>query len=293
MSNFLDTAGDAVVIQGATGRVGRRHLARMRAYGTTVVGGVSPGHGGSEVDGVPIFDSVATAVERTGATTSVAFLPPDTARDGLIEAADAGISLCVSVTEGVPRQDLLEVLEAARSTGMRLVGPNSPGLLSQGRYLLGFLPVSSVTPGPCAVVSRSGTLSYEVVHALGQHGLGVSTWIGIGGDRVKGTSFTELLPMVRLDARNKVIVLVGEIGGTDEEDFAAALAEAPAPVVALLAGRSAPEGVALGHAGAIVEAGAGGFAGKKACLEKAGVTVVDRPSTVVRAVQEKLERTQP
>ncbi|MET7331193.1 CoA-binding protein [Nonomuraea sp. NPDC005650] len=279
MSLFLD-AGKAVLIQGITGRAAARHAEYMREYGTGVVAGVAPGRGGRTVGGVPVFDTVAGAVEATGARTSVAFLPPGAVGDGLVEAAEAGIELCVSVTEGVPLHDVLDGLEAAGHNGMRVIGPNCPGVLSAGRYLLGFLPAAITVPGPVAVLARSGTLSYEAVHALARHGVGVSLWAGVGGDRVKGSAFADLLPDVLDDPRTEALVLVGEIGGTDEEDVAALLDGRGLPAVALLAGASAPEGIALGHAGAIIEGGVGTVEGKRLRLEEAGIPVVRRPSEI-------------
>jgi succinyl-CoA synthetase alpha subunit len=280
MTSIFATAGDRVLIQGITGRVAGRHVTHMRDYGTTIVAGVAPGRAGRIVDGIPVFDTVAAAVEATGATTSVAFLPVDAAGDAIVEAADSELSLMVCLTEGVPLHDVATGLEAARDAGMRVVGPNCPGMVSAGRYLLGFLPVQGLPEGGCAVLSRSGTLSYEAVHAIRRDGLGVSLWVGVGGDRVKGSSFSDLLPEVLADDRTEALVIVGEIGGTDEEDLAARLADTSLPVVALMAGSSAPEGVSLGHAGAIVEGGRGTYAGKRAALEAAGATVVTRPSDI-------------
>jgi succinyl-CoA synthetase alpha subunit len=279
MSLFQD-AGAAVLIQGITGTAAARHAQYMREYGTGLVAGVAPGREGRTVAGVPVFDTVAAAVEATGARTSVAFLPPGAVGDGLAEAAEAGIGLSVNVTEGVPLHDLLRGLAAAEQAGMRVIGPNCPGLLSAGRYLLGFLPATITFPGPVAVLSRSGTLSYEAVYALRRRGLGVSLWVGVGGDRLKGSTFADLLPHVLGDTRTEALVLIGEIGGTDEEDVAMLLSAGGLPTVALLAGASAPEGIALGHAGAIIEGGAGGIKGKRLRLESAGVQVVDRPSEI-------------
>jgi succinyl-CoA synthetase alpha subunit len=278
--SIFDEAGASVLIQGITGRAASRHAKHMSDYGTNVVAGVAPGRAGRIVDGIPVFDTIAAAREATGATTSVAFLPTGAVGDGLAEAADAGISLTVCLTEGVPLHDVVSGLEAARESGMRVIGPNCPGMVSAGRYLLGFLPVERMPVGGTAVLSRSGTLSYEAVHALGGAGLGVSLWIGVGGDRVKGSCFSDLLPDVLEDERTDSLVLLGEIGGTDEEDLAELLRDTDIPVVALLAGSSAPEGVSLGHAGAIVEGGRGTYKAKRASLEAAGVAVVTRPSDI-------------
>jgi len=281
----LADAGRSVLIQGITGHAARRHTAFMREYGTNIVAGVAPRRGGVDVDGVPVFETVADAVDATGATTTVAFLPARAVADGLVEAAEAGIRTAVSVTEGVSLHDVVRAAEAADGAGMRIIGPNCPGMLSADRFLLGFLPTRSVSPGGCAVLSRSGTLSYEAVYALGQGGLGVSLWVGVGGDRVKGSSFEDLLPEVLADHRTEALVLIGEIGGSDEELVADALRDLDLPTVAMLAGASAPEGVALGHAGAIVEGGRGTYAAKRAALEAVGVVVVDRPSELPAAVR--------
>ncbi|HEY4278424.1 MAG TPA: CoA-binding protein [Conexibacter sp.] len=287
MSSLFADAGASVVIQGITGRAASRHARHMQDYGTNVVAGVAPGRAGRVVDGIPVFDTVVAAREATGATTSVAFLPTGAVGDGVAEAADAGISLLVCLTEGVPLHDVVKGLEVARDNEMRVVGPNCPGMVSAGRYLLGFLPVEKMPVGGTAVLSRSGTLSYEAVHALGRDGLGVSLWIGVGGDRVKGSSFSTLLPDVLADERTDSLVIIGEIGGTDEEDLAVLLDGIELPVVALLAGSSAPEGVSLGHAGAIVEGGRGTYAAKRASLEAAGVTVVTRPSEIASSIKAK------
>lgn len=287
MSGLADAA-ERVLIQGITGRVARRHTAFMGDYGTNVVAGVTPGRGGTRVDGIPVFDTVEDAVAATRATATVAFLPAEAVADGLIEAAEAGISLAVSVTEGVPLHDLSELYGLAERRGMRVIGPNGPGMLSADRFLLGFLPVTIVQPGPCAVISRSGTLSYEAVFALTQEDLGVSLWLGVGGDRVKGSTFAELIPEVFADERTEAVVLIGEIGGTDEQDAAAVLAELGHPAVALLAGAYAPEGISLGHAGAIVDGPGGSYRAKREALEAVGVPVVDQPSELARALRARL-----
>jgi succinyl-CoA synthetase alpha subunit len=262
----------------------------MRQHGTEIAAGVAPGRGGSNVDGIPVFDTVVEAVEATGARTSVAFLPPHAARDGIVEAAEARIQFLVSVTEGIPLHDLLEAFEVADQVGMRILGPNCPGMLSCGEYLLGFLPAGIVAPGSCAVISRSGTLSYEAVHALGGTGLGISLWIGVGGDYVKGMTFADVLPEVRADPRTEVVLIVGEIGGTDEQDAAEVLERMSMPAVALLAGASAPPGTPIGHAGAIVEGATGTYAAKSERFARAGVAVVQRPSQLPAALRGALAR---
>lgn len=289
MSALLESAG-RVLVQGATGRVARRHISFMREYGTNVVAGVSPGRGGGTLDGLPIFDTVERAVAATAATSTVAFLPPAATADGLIEAAEAGLGLAVSVTEGVPLHDMVQVAAAADRARMRVVGPNGPGMLCADRFLLGFLPATIVSPGPCAVISRSGTLSYEAVFALAHAGFGVSLWIGVGGDRVKGSTFAELIPATFEDPRTEVVVLVGEIGGTDEQDAAEVIERFGTRAVALLAGAFAPQGVSLGHAGAIVDGPGGTYTAKRARLEAAGVEVVDDPMELGPAVRRALDR---
>ncbi|UED84692.1 succinate--CoA ligase subunit alpha [Streptomyces profundus] len=266
-----------VVVQGITGRVARRHTRRMRAYGTEVVAGVTPGRDGESVDGVPVFGTVRRAVEATGATVSVAFLPPIAAAEGLMEAAEAGIRLAVSTTEGATPHGMLAALEHAERAGMLVVGPNSPGLLLPERLSLGFLPGDVARAGPVALVSRSGTLSYEVARALADVGLGESAWIGVGGDRFKGTTLVDLLPALEADPGTRALAFVGEIGGADEEEAAHALADSPLACAALIAGRTAPVGTVMGHAGALVGAEGGGYAAKADALLAAGVQVALSP----------------
>jgi succinyl-CoA synthetase alpha subunit len=283
----LSAARAGVIVQGLTGRVARLHTRRMRDAGTRVAAGVTPGRGGDRVDGLPLFDTVAEAVEATGARAAVAFLPPPAAAEGLTEAVEAGIELAVSITEGVPPHPLMVALALARLRGTTVVGPNSAGLAVPGALSLGALPYQIARPGPVAVLSRSGTLSYEVVRCLSEAGVGQSIWLGVGGDPLKGLSFAEAVPALREDARTRALVLIGEIGGTDEEDAAGALRDARLPTVALLAGRTAPEGVQLGHAGAIVWGrGRGGYAGKAAHLREAGVALAARPSAVPGLLRE-------
>jgi succinyl-CoA synthetase alpha subunit len=282
---LLDGAQHGVVVQGMTGQIGRRHTSRMMAYGTPVVAGVTPGRGGSVVDGVPVFNSMAEAVAATGARTSIAFLPGEVAPDGIVEAAEAGIGLIVCPTEGMQLHPTLRALDAARRYDTRVVGPNTGGLLVPGKLALGFLPSDFARPGPCAVISRSGTLSYETVLALSQVGIGVSVWIGVGGDRVKGSTFASLLPDLLADGRTGAVAILGEIGGTDEEDAAAILAGSSVPAVALLAGRTAPPGISMGHAGAIVDGTRGSYDSKRDALLAAGVAVAQSPSEVASLVR--------
>ena len=284
----LADATPRVVVQGGTGRVGRAHLARMAAYGTCVVAAVTPGRGGERAEGIPVFDTVRAAVSGTGADTSVCFLPPAVAADGIVEAAEAGIGLVVCPTEGIHVHDAMAALEVARRNGTRVVGPNTAGLLVPGRLSLGFLPGSIATPGPCAVVSRSGTLSYEVVLGLTRRGVGQSLWLGVGGDRVKGTTFSDALGWLADDGRTRAVVLLGEIGGAEEEAAAGPIAELGLPVVALIAGRRAPVDVPMGHAGALVQGSSGTHAAKVAALEAAGARMVASPTQAADAVADLL-----
>jgi succinyl-CoA synthetase alpha subunit len=283
--NLREFVSDGVIIQGLTGRVGRVHVRRMLDYGTPLVAGVVPGRSGSRVEGIPVYDTVHEARAATGSRCSVAFLPPRAAADGLVEAAEAGIRLAVCVTEGLETHDALAALGEADVRGMRVIGPNSPGVLIPGELSLGFLPAHVARRGRCAVLARSGTLSYEVVWALTQAGLGQSMWIVVGGDRLKGTSFSDLIPQILADSETDALVLVGEVGGADEEDAAALLRTAPFPTVAIVAGRHAPSGRKMGHAGAIVAGDTGTYARKAAALVDAGVTVVDLPSEVPGALR--------
>ena len=280
-----------LLVQGITGREGAFHTARMVEYGTRVVAGVTPGRRGQEVAGVPVFDSVREAVQATGANASVIFVPPLAGADAIVEAADSGIGLIVCITEGIPTLDAIRARAQAARRGARLIGPNCPGIISPGEAKAGIMPGSIHRPGSVAVVSRSGTLTYEVVQALSERGIGQSTCVGIGGDPVIGTSFTDALALLRSDDQTRVVALVGEIGGSDEERAAEYLAAGfPKPVVAFIAGRSAPSGKRMGHAGAIIDGGAGGADGKIAALRSAGALVVDRPSDVAAAIADLLPR---
>ena len=282
MSILLD-AGTRVIVQGITGRDGRFHTQQMLAYGTRVTGGVTPGKGGTEVHGLPVFDTVAEAVAETGANATAIYVPPLAAADAICEAADAGIALIVCITEGIPVHDMIRTLPYVHQRGARLVGPNCPGLITPGVGKIGILPGSIVAPGDVGVISRSGTLTYEVVHALSGAGIGQSTCIGIGGDPLIGTRFVDALHLFAADAGTRALVLIGEIGGSDEEEAAAFIASHPAqPVVAFIAGRTAPPGRRMGHAGAIVSGGSGTAAAKIAAFEAAGVRVADTPGEIVQ-----------
>jgi succinyl-CoA synthetase alpha subunit len=288
--SWLSVVDDGVIIQGLTGRAARIHAGRMRAYGTPIVAGVVPGRSGEDADGVPIFDTVAAAVAATGAVTTLAFLPPSAAGDGLLESVASGVRLSVCLTEGVPSHDILPALGLARLTGARVIGPNSPGVLVPERFTLGFLPSHLSSRGSCAVIARSGTLSYEVVLLLTQAGVGQSAWFVVGGDRIKGATTSDAIKAVVADGETETVVLVGEIGGSDEEDAAELLQQLGIPAVALIAGRFAPSDREMGHAGAFIDGGSGAYATKIAALKSAGVSVVDRPSEIPSALRKMLIR---
>jgi succinyl-CoA synthetase alpha subunit len=283
--------GDAstrVLVQGITGRDGSFHARSMLAYGTQLVAGVTPGRGGQRFDDkVPVFDSVAEAVAETGANASVVFVPPAAAAGAVMEAADAGIKLVVCITEGVPTLDMVRVMPYLAERSTRLIGPNCPGLITPGQCKLGIMPGNIVKPGKVGLVSRSGTLTYEVVWQLTQAGLGQSTCLGIGGDPVIGTTFMDAIQAFGADPQTEALVLIGEIGGDAEEKAAAWIREnLKKPVVAFIAGRTAPAGKRMGHAGAIVSGGTGTAAEKEAALTAAGIPVAARPVDVVPRLQE-------
>ncbi len=272
-----------LMIQGITGHEGLFHTQQMLAYGSNIVAGVTPGKGGEWVlDGkVPVFDTVKTAVDTTAANVSIIFVPARFAPDAMFEAADAGIPLIICITEGVPVQDMMRVRAYLDSKRVRLIGPNCPGLLTPGESKAGIIPNNIAIPGNVGVVSRSGTLTYEVLYALKAHGMGASTCVGIGGDPINGTNFVDVLGMFETDPATEKVVLIGEIGGTDEEKAAEFInSHMTKPVVAFIAGRSAPEGKQMGHAGAIVEGGAGTAADKLRALEAAGVRIADSPEDI-------------
>ena len=282
MSILVDS-NTRLLVQGITGNEGLFHTEQMLAYGTRVVAGVTPGKGGEWVlDGkVPVFDSVRIALEATGVNTSVIFVPARFATDAIYEAADAGVPLIVCITEGIPVQDMMGVRNYLDQRGIRLVGPNCPGLLTPGQAKVGIIPGDISMPGNIGVVSRSGTLTYEVLYALKLVGMGATTCVGIGGDPVNGTSFIDALEMFEADPHTEKIVMIGEIGGTDEEKAAEFIADhLTKPVVAFIAGQSAPPGKRMGHAGAIVEAGAGTAAEKIKALQDVGVQVAAHPEEI-------------
>ncbi len=272
-----------LLVQGITGNEGSFHTEQMLAFGTNVVAGVTPGKGGEWVlDGkVPVFDSVRIAHEATGVNTSVIFVPARFATDAIYEAADAGVPLIVCITEGIPVQDMMGVRNYLDQKGIRLVGPNCPGLLTPGEAKVGIIPGDISMPGSVGVVSRSGTLTYEVLYALKLVGMGVTTCVGIGGDPVNGTNFIDTLGMFEADPHTEQIVMIGEIGGTDEEKAAEFIADhLTKPVVAFIAGQSAPPGKRMGHAGAIVEGGSGTAAEKIKALKEVGVQVATHPEEI-------------
>ncbi len=271
-----------ILVQGITGREGRFHTERMVSYGAQVVAGVTPGKGGMWVmDRIPVFDTVRDAVRATGAEVSVIFVPARFAADAMLEAADAGIRLIIAITEGIPIQDMMKVVTYLDEKGVQLVGPNCPGVLVPGQTKAGIIPGNIAIPGPVGVVSRSGTLTYEVMYAMQQRGIGVSTTVGIGGDPVHGLGFIEVLQMFEEDPDTQAVVLIGEIGGTEEQKAAEYIARHMSkPVVAYIAGRTAPPGKRMGHAGAIVEGGEGTAEEKIRALEAADVRVARHPEEI-------------
>jgi succinyl-CoA synthetase alpha subunit len=287
MSILIDK-NTRLLVQGVTGTEGLFHTNQMLAYGTKVVAGVTPGKGGEWVlDGkVPVFDSCLSAVEATGANVSVIFVPARFTPDAIFEAADAKIPFVVCITEGVPVQDMMRVREYLDQKGVKLLGPNCPGLLTPDQAKVGIIPGNIAIPGNVGVVSRSGTLTYEVLYALKLAGMGASTCVGIGGDPVNGTSFIDCLDMFEADPATEKVVLIGEIGGTDEEKAAQFISSSMSkPVVAFIAGQTAPPGKRMGHAGAIIEGGAGTAADKVKALEAAGVKVAKHPEEIPSLLQ--------
>jgi succinyl-CoA synthetase alpha subunit len=289
VSVFVDK-NTRLLVQGITGRDGSFHAKQMIEYGTNVVAGVTPGKGGQKFENtVPIFNTVEQAVQETGANTSVIYVPPPFAADAMMEAAAAGVKLVVCITEGVPVMDMLRVRPYVIERGARLVGPNCPGLITPGQAKVGIIPGHICTPGNVGVVSRSGTLTYEVVYHLTRAGLGQSTCVGIGGDPINGTGFIDALQAFENDPDTKVVAMMGEIGGTDEQDAAAFIKEKMTkPVVGFIAGQTAPPGRRMGHAGAIISGSSGTAAEKIESFEAAGMGVAKRPIDFVELVRERL-----
>jgi succinyl-CoA synthetase alpha subunit len=278
-----------VIVQGITGRDGAFHTSKMKDYGTNVVGGISPGKGGSDVGGIPVFNTVEEAVKATGANASVIFVPAAFAGDAILEASYAGVELVICITEGVPVQDMIKVTPVLKKNGTKLIGANCPGLITPGECLIGILPGGIFTPGNIGFISRSGTLTYEVVNMLTEAGLGQTTCVGIGGDPVSGLYFMDLLEMFENDPATKAVVLIGEIGGDAEEKAANFIKEKMTkPVVAFIAGQSAPPGKRMGHAGAIISSGAGTAEEKIKAFAEAGVPVAKEPGEIPGLVKAKL-----
>ncbi len=289
MSILIDKS-TRVLVQGITGREGGFHTQQMISYGTKVVAGVTPGKGGQEVlNGVRVFNTVAQALKKTEVDASVIFVPPPLASDAILEAAHAGVKLICCITEGVPIHDMVRVRAEVLRVGARLIGPNCPGLITPGQCKIGIMPGNIFSAGNVGLISRSGTLTYQAVDALTRAGLGQSTCVGIGGDPVNGSQFTDLLPLYEKDPDTRALVVIGEIGGSAEEEMAAWLGEHKVPAVAMIAGRTAPPGKRMGHAGAIVSGNVGTAQAKVDALQKAGVPVVDTTDEMVAEIRKVLQ----
>ncbi len=294
MSVLLDEK-TPVIVQGITGRIGAFHAEEMLAYGTNIVGGVTPGKGGGEALGLPVFDTVKEAVSATGAATSIVFVPPPFAADSIMEAADAGIRLCVSITDGIPAQDMIRVKRYMRrykkEQRMRLIGPNCAGVISPGKAMLGIMPGHIYIQGSVGVVGRSGTLGYEAASQMKELGIGVSSSVGIGGDPINGSSFKDVLELFEADEGTEAVLMIGEIGGPQEAEAAEYVrAHMTKPVVAYVAGLTAPKGRRMGHAGAIISAFGESADEKVEILKDAGVTIATRPSELGSTMAEVLDR---
>lgn len=289
MSIFVDK-NTRLIVQGITGRDGSFHAEQMKKYGTKVVGGVTPGKGGTIVAGIPVFNTMEEAVAKTKANTSVIYVPPAFAADSVCEAVASGIKLVVCITEGIPANDMMKVYAYVKKNGARLIGPNCPGLITPGESKVGIMPGTIVKKGSVGVVSRSGTLTYEAIWALTLAGIGQSTCIGIGGDQIIGTNFVDCLDAFNKDNTTKVIVMIGEIGGSDEEEAAAFIKKhVKKPVIGFIAGQTAPADKRMGHAGAIISGSSGTAAEKIAALEKVGVPVASSPTEIPKFVKQMLK----
>src|ERR1035437_7841266 len=288
--SILVNKNTKLIVQGITGRDGSFHAGKMKAYGTRVVGGVSPGKGGQKVDGIPVFNTVEEAVKATGANTSIIFVPAPLAADAILEASEAGIELVIAISEGVPTLDMVRITPFLKKNGTKLIGSNCPGLISPDESLIGILPGNIFLKGNVGLMSRSGTLTYEMVNQLTTNGLGQSTCVGIGGDPVAGLYYQELLQMFEDDPDTNAIVLIGEIGGDAEERAAKYIIDhITKPVVSFIAGQTAPPGNRMGHAGAIISSGTGTTAEKIAAFERAGVQVARQPSDIPELLKELLK----
>jgi succinyl-CoA synthetase alpha subunit len=289
---ILVTSDTRLVVQGITGREGSFHATRNRDYGTAVVAGVTPGKGGQDVSGIPVFDTVAQAVEKEGANTSMVFVPPPFAADAIYEAVDAGCATVICITEGIPAHDMMDVYAYVRSRGVTLIGPNCPGALSPEVASVGIIPTKVFKKGPVGLVSRSGTLTYQIGNELAQAGVGNSTIVGIGGDPIVGSSFIDILRRFEDDPQTELVVMVGEIGGAEEERAAEFIADHMSkPVVAYIAGFAAPPGKTMGHAGAIISGSSGTAQGKKEALEARGIPVGINPTEAARIAAERVRST--
>jgi succinyl-CoA synthetase alpha subunit len=293
MTILLDRA-TPVLVQGITGKIGSFHTEEMRHYGTNIVGGVTPGKGGTVHNGVPVFDTMKEAVAKTGASSSIVFVPPPFAADSIMEAADAGIKLCVAITDGIPAQDMIRVKRYMRryrsENRMRLIGPNCAGVISPGKALLGIMPGNIYLPGHVGIVGRSGTLGYEAAAQMKDLGIGVSTSVGIGGDPINGSSFRDVLELFEADPETHAVVLIGEIGGPQEAEAAEYIRDhMTKPVVAYVAGVSAPKGRKMGHAGAIISAFGEGASEKVEILREVGVAIAPTPSEIGITAQKALK----
>ncbi len=287
--SILVNKNTKVIVQGITGSAGLFHATQCREYGTKVVGGVTPGKGGTEVEGFPVFDTVAAAVKKTGANASLIFVPAPFAMDSMVEAIDAGIDLVICITEGVPTQDMIKVKEYMKGKKARLVGPNCPGVMTPGEAKVGIMPGYIHTPGRIGIISRSGTLTYEAVWQLSNLGIGQSTCVGIGGDPIIGSTFIDVLKLFEKDKDTDAVVMIGEIGGSAEEEAAEFIkSHMSKPVVAFIAGATAPKGKRMGHAGAIISGSSGSAKDKVAALERAGVRVCPSPAEMGETLKEAI-----
>ncbi len=287
--SILVNKDSKILVQGITGKEGSFHAAACKAYGTQVVAGVTPGKGGQNFEGIPVFNTVEAAATQTGANVALIFVPPPFAADAIMEAASAGVPLIICITEGIPLMDMMRVKKFLEGKPVRLIGPNCPGIITPGECKIGIMPGFIHKKGSVGVVSRSGTLTYEAVWQLTERGLGQTTCIGIGGDPVNGTNFVDVLGMFEKDPETEAIVMIGEIGGDAEETAAAFIkANVTKPVVAFIAGMTAPPGRRMGHAGAIISGGKGTAADKMSALEAAGVTVVKNPAMIGEAIEKSL-----